>query len=148
MSENALESEAAASPSKSGIFGAYLEMRRRRRTPWFYALAVLGIAAAALAVRVDPRAHKVVTPHGIRTVRSGMTQAQVKHVLGKPIGAISEGEAECLQYGTPKLETPKFVVYSLCYQNGQLRDVTEKFYNAWAVNPDGTLKAPAESEGG
>src|SRR3954470_4510165 len=112
--------------SKQQIFGAFLEAPQKRR--WPLTAVGIGIGLTVLGVRlvVHRDGTNVVTPHGIRTVHAGMTRPEVNPLLGKPF-ALAEARdgLDCYRYGYPNMETPSFVVYSLCYEEAHLRDVSE-----------------------
>jgi hypothetical protein len=145
------------SPSESprgeagGLFTAFQEQQKVSRGRWVAAglailmLAVIGAGFWAV-VKPDQATYRLVTPFGIKALRGGMTTAQVVAELGEPIALEKDATgAECYRYGRPTLAQPTFLVYSVCYEGGKLRDVTSKQYQAWSVDPEkGTFDAPAE----
>jgi hypothetical protein len=140
------------SDDSTGLFTAFQENAPVPRGRWAVALmaalvpVVLGVGFWALA-RNEEQTFRLVTPNGIKSLRGGMTSDQVVALLGRPI-TLERGEdgAECYRYGQPNFVNPQFLIYTVCYESGKLRDVTQRKYSAWSVDPDtGTFAAP---EGG
>jgi hypothetical protein len=136
-----------ASSPKQQIFGAFLQVPQKRR--WHVAGVVIGIALTVLGVRLVARRDgiNIVTPRGIRTVQTGMTRPEVNDILGRPF-ALAEARdgLDCYRYGYPNLENPSFVVYSICYQEARLRDISEQRYSTWTISDDGSQLTPPEGQ--
>jgi hypothetical protein len=135
----------------ANIFRAYQGkgVRSRGLRPYLVALVVL-LGLGTLGWRFvshhsADRHIRVETPWGMRTVRQGMSPADVRPIMGAPATREVRGNQECFQHGRPTIELPSFTLYTLCYEDGALRDVTERRYNAWVVSPDGAI-APAPLE--
>jgi len=88
---------------------------------------------------------RVETPWGMRTVRQGMAPADVEPLMGSPVTRELRGDVECFQYGRPTVNHPTFVLYTVCYEDGKLRDISQRRYDAWVVTSDGAI-APAPLE--
>jgi len=126
------------------IFAAFLEAPQRRRWPVTVVLAGLALTVGSLRLVATQTGTNVVTPRGIQTIEPGMTEHEVNHLLGKPFAPAASPEGmDCFRYGYPNLESPSFVVYSLCYQEAQLHGISQQRYSAWAMSEDGTLVPPA-----
>lgn len=126
------------------IFQAFLETPQRRKAPWVAVVVGLALTAGAIRLVTLQDGTNIVTPHGIRTVRQGMSRPEVNHLLGKPFAfADSRNGMDCYRYGYPNLENPSFVVYSLCYEEAHLRDISEQRYTGWTVSEDGSHLTPA-----
>lgn len=125
------------------IFQAFLETPQRRKAPWVAVVVGLALTAGAIRLVTLQDGTNIVTPHGVRTVREGMTRPEVTHLLGKPFAfADSRNGMDCYRYGYPNMENPSFVVYSLCYEEARLRDISEQRYTAWTVSEDGSRLTP------
>jgi hypothetical protein len=135
----------------SAIFHAYQgkESRSGGARRYLLALAVLlalgTLGQRFVAFRNENSFIRVDTPWGMRTVRKGMSPAEVEPVMGSPVTRELRGDVECLQYGRPTINHPRFVLYTVCYEDGELRDISERRYDAWVVTPDGAI-APAPLE--
>jgi hypothetical protein len=111
--------------------------------------ALLALPAVGLALWLVARSGE--SPHqgprawGIQSVRQGMTTQEVSGLLGKPMAVEPgrNGRGECYQYGHPTLEKAEFPVYSLCYEDGRLRDVTVRRYTSLPVGPEELPSLPA-----
>ena len=144
------ETSATMAPTSSGgLFTAFQESGPVPRGRWAAALmaalvpVVLGVGFWALA-RNEAQTYRLITPAGIKSVRGGMTTDQVVGLLGRPI-TLEQGEngAECYRYGQPNFVNPQFLIYTVCYEDGKLRDVKQQKFSAWKVDPDtGTFEAP------
>lgn len=135
----------ATSAARPPLFGAILEPPRRRRWPWVVLIAGLSGLSIVAAVHRTAGATNVMTPTGVHTVRTGMTTGEVSHLLGKPFDVRRQADgAECFKYGHPTLEMASFVVYDVCYEQGRLRDVTQKEYTASAIAPPDSPAAPQQ----
>ena len=137
--------------SNEGIFTAYSEQQNPRGTKrryFLYPAAVLVLLALGLwTVKFEQEAPpiRVDTAWGLRSVRKGMTPQQVQSVLGQPTSKDRNGNVECYQYGKPTLNAPTFTLHVVCYEDGKLRNVSEKRYNSWVITPDGAMSpAPLE----
>ena len=135
----------------TGLFTAFQKEGKVPRGRWAGALlaalvpVVLGVGLWTIA-KGEEKTFRIVTPSGFKSMRGGMTADQVRAVLGRPITLEREASgAECYRYGTPNLVNPQFLIYSVCYEDGKLRDVTTLKYSAWNVDPaTGTYDAPGE----
>lgn len=135
----------------SGLFTAFQKDRKVPRGRWAGALlaalvpVVLGVGFWTLA-KGEEQTFRIVTPHGFKSMRGGMTTEQVRAVLGRPITLEQDASgADCYRYGQPNLVNPQFLIYSVCYEDGRLRDVKTHKYSAWNVDPaTGTFEAPDE----
>jgi hypothetical protein len=153
---SATETTLSAVPSASdstGLFTAFKDDGRPvPRGRWALALlaalfpVVLGVGFWTLA-KNEEHTFRLVTPQGIKSLRGGMTADQVVALLGRPITfEQDERGADCYRYGTPNFINPQFLIYKVCYEDGKLRDVTQRKFSAWSVEPEtGTFAAP---EGG
>jgi hypothetical protein len=74
-----------------------------------------------------------VTPRGIRTVRLGMTTAEVQEALGTAIQHQREGALECVRYGMPTLKSPSFAVTQICSEEGRVVRFKEERFEASQV---------------
>jgi hypothetical protein len=120
------------------IFRAFQERKPSRRR-WVVLAAlpvVAGLAGWALT-QGQAGALQVATPRGVKTVRRGMSPQQVVGILGKPLTLVrsADGLSDCYRYGTPSLTKEKFLVYSACFESGELQDVTVRHYEAWDLDP-------------
>ncbi|WP_426756155.1 hypothetical protein [Myxococcus sp. Y35] len=137
----------------SGLFTAFQKDRKVPRGRWAGALlaalvpVALGVGFWVIA-KGEEKTFRVVTPNGFKSMRGGMTTEQVSALLGRPITLERDASgAECYRYGTPNLVNPTFVIYSVCYEGGKLRDVKTHQYSAWNVDPaTGTFAAPGEED--
>ncbi|NMO22058.1 hypothetical protein HPC49_14100 [Pyxidicoccus fallax] len=147
MSGNVSTTE--ASGNTDGLFTAFKEGGPVPRGRWAAALmaalvpVVLGVGFWALA-KGEEHTYRLITPAGIKSVRGGMTTDQVVALLGRPIALEQDASgAECYRYGQPNFVNPQFLIYTVCYENGKLRDVKQQKFSAWKVDPDtGTFEAP------
>ncbi|HEY8206973.1 MAG TPA: hypothetical protein VIG99_05810 [Myxococcaceae bacterium] len=129
---------------KQQIFGAFLETPQKQR--WSLPATLLGIALTVVGVRLVTHREgtNIVTPRGIQTVHTGMTKPEVNQLLGRPFAfAEAHDGLDCYRYGYPNLENPSFVVYSLCYEEAHLRDISQQRYTTWTVSEDGSRMTPA-----
>lgn len=145
---SATQTDSKPVQAEAAFFSAFQEPRKVNRKRWL--LAALVPAALALVggwalLRENAVTYRVITPHGIKAVRGGMTAEQVVALLGRPITLEREANgSECYRYGQPTMQQPSFLVYSVCYEGGKLRDVTSRHYSAWQVDPNtGTFVPPA-----
>ena len=121
------------------LFSVFLEAPTRRRWPVAAVLVGLALTVGGMRLVTTPSGVNIVTPRGVRTVEKGMTKYQVNDLLGRPFAlASSRGGMDCFRYGYPNLDNPSFVVWSLCYEEARLRDITQQHYTAWMVSEDGT----------
>jgi hypothetical protein len=119
-------------------------MRRSRRWPLLVG-ALLFMAAASWAVTQHSEgATDIITRHGFKTVRPGMSEQQVHSLLGRPLATDEERGKDCYRYGMPTMETPSFVLYSVCFEDGKLRDVEQRRYSSWDMTKPGEMKPPPE----
>lgn len=128
------------------LFHAFrVEPERRRR--WPFVVGALLLAAPLIGWALTQRtegATDIITRHGFKTVRPGMTEQQVHALLGRPLASdLRQGEG-CHRYGMPTMETPSFVLYSVCFEDGKLRDVTQRRYSAWDMTKPGEVRPPPE----
>jgi hypothetical protein len=131
---------------QDNIFTAF--RRRRGRPSWLLlAILLLTLVGAWAALRSERHQMRVVTPHGIRTVQPGMTPQQVDELLGKPLVADRSAGPDCFRHGTPTLQSSSFVLYTVCYEGGRLKDVQEKRFEAWQVEGAGELVPPPAAGG-
>lgn len=132
------------------IFRAFIERRVSPHLRWFL-VAVPVVAAGGLwaLTRAHADLAQVITPRGIVTVRRGMSPEQVKGILGKPLTVHrgADGLTECYRHGQPTLGTPTFRVYSACYEEGELRSVTVKHFEAWGMDTAVPVPATANTQG-
>lgn len=135
-----------------GLFTAFQDEQKASRSRWVFAglaalVALVLVAGLWTLVKLDEQTYRVVTPWGVRSVRGGMTAEQVMDLLGEPITAERDATgAECYRYGRPSLAQPTFLIYSVCYEGGKLRDVTQRQYQAWSVDPaTGTFQQPGDA---
>ncbi len=133
----------AGAPSQV-LFRAFKEQQTsRRRWALLLMLPLAGVGVWALAhetAKIKP----VVTPHGIRGVTDGMSPQEVLGVLGKPISMQRGADgADCYMYGRPTLAKAEFSVYSVCYADGKMRDISVRRFASWRVGPNGTF-VPSE----
>jgi hypothetical protein len=132
------------------IFHAYsAQQKSPGKLRYFLYAAVLPllIGLGALFVRIEPEAtpFRVETLWGLRTVRKGMSPQEVQGLLGQPTSKERRGNLECYQYGKPTINAPSFTLHVVCYEDGKLREVSEKRYNSWVVTQDGAISpAPLE----
>ncbi len=142
----------AGTDQRGAIFRAYQnEQRTRSRRRYFLypAALLLLIGLGAMTVSYQQRATpiRVDTRWGLRTVRVGMSPQDVSSVLGQPTSKERRGNLECYEYGRPTIKEPTFTLHVVCYEEGKLREVSEKRYNSWVVTQDGAISpAPLEYE--
>jgi hypothetical protein len=152
MSGDVSTTEASPSATRAesdALFTAFKEGGPVPRGRWAMALlaalvpVVLGVGFWALA-RGEEHTYRLITPNGIKSVRGGMTTDQVVALLGRPITLERDASgAECYRYGQPNFVNPQFLIYTVCYEDGKLRDVKQQKFSAWKVDPDtGTFEAP------
>lgn len=139
-------------PQKA-IFRAYTEQQRtrvnRRALILYPAALVLIIGLGTWTVKFEPEAtpFRVETAWGLRTVLKGMSPQEVSGILGQPTSKERRGNQECYQYGRPSIKVASFVLHVVCYEDGKLREVSEKRYNSWVVTQDLAISpAPLEAE--
>jgi hypothetical protein len=119
-------------------------VRRSRRWPLLAgALLFLGAAGWALTQRTEG-ATDIITRHGFKTVRTGMSEQQVHSLLGRPLATDETRGKDCYRYGMPTMETPSFVLYSVCFEDGKLRDVEQRRYSSWDMTKPGEMRPPPE----
>jgi hypothetical protein len=135
------------------IFRAYTEEQRRSRFDLRFvlypivALLLLGLGKLVVNFQQEARPIRVDTPWGLRTVRLGMSPKEVSGILGQPVSKERRGNQECYQYGIPSIKVADFVLHVACYEDGKLRDVSQKHYNSWVVTQDGAISpAPIDPE--
>ncbi len=136
-SPNAVSAQAPGTP----IFRAFAE-RRPSRLRWaLLALPLVAVPAVWAMTRAHADLAQVVTTRGIMTVRRGMSPTEVQGVLGRPVTVqrSEDGRTECYKHGRPSMESPTFRIYSACYEEGELRAVTVRKYEAFAMD----AQAPA-----
>ena len=131
-------SPSPATPLTSGtaLFSAFAE-RKPSRLRWvLLALVLVGVPSVWALLRSRADLAQVMTRRGIMTVRRGMSPTEVREVLGKPVTLqrSDDGRTECYRHGVPTLEKPTFNIYSACYEEGELRSVTLKKYEAWDMD--------------
>jgi len=120
----------------TALFSAFIQ---RKPSRWRWALLALPLVAVP-SVWALTRAHKdlaqVMTPRGIVTMRRGMSPTQVQDVLGRPVTVerSEDGRTECYRHGRLTLEQPTFRIHTACYEEGELRSVTERKYEAWDMD--------------
>ncbi|PTL79442.1 hypothetical protein DAT35_35280 [Vitiosangium sp. GDMCC 1.1324] len=138
---------------QKAIFRAYTEQQRsrfnRRALLLYPAALALIIGLGIWTVKFEPEAtpYRVDTAWGLRTVVKGMSPQQVSGILGQPTSKERRGNLECYQYGRPSIKVESFVLHVVCYEDGKLREVSEKHYNSWVVTQDGAISpAPLEVE--
>ncbi|QRK08824.1 hypothetical protein JQX13_01205 [Archangium violaceum] len=134
------------------IFRAYTEQQRVRFNPriLLYPAALLlliGLGIWTVSLEQEATPIRVETTWGLRTVRKGMSPQDVSGILGQPTSKERRGNQECFQYGRPSIKVESFVLHVVCYEEGKLREVSEKRYNSWVVTQDGAISpAPLEPE--
>ncbi len=142
----------AKTESSEGIFTAYSGQQRSRGTKRRYflypaaALVILALGLWTVKFQQEALPIRVETAWGLRTVRKGMSPQEVQSLLGQPTSKDRNGNVECYQYGRPKINAPSFTLHVVCYENGKLRDVSEKRYNTWVISPDGAMSPPQLEE--
>lgn len=143
--------EKGTAPRES-IFAAYQEQKRPRASYYRYlllyplaVLVLLGLGALFVSLEQEATPIRVETKWGMRTVRLGMSPQEVSTLLGQPASKERRGNMECYQYGRPTINEPSFTLHVVCYEDGKLREVSEKRYNSWVVTQDGAISpAPLE----
>ncbi|WP_244239132.1 hypothetical protein [Corallococcus carmarthensis] len=140
-----------ADTSPDALFTAFREGAQKKSGrftfTWFVAAAVPVVLALGFFTlwRANGTSFSVVTPHGIKVLRAGMTTQEVGGLLGNPLTLQKQGEQDCYRYGRPNFVNEVFVVYSVCYEQGQVRDVLTHQYSAWQIDPTtGTFVAPGQ----
>jgi hypothetical protein len=138
--------------ARDGIFTAYTGVQRSpsKRRYFLYpaaALLIIGLGLWTVKFQQEALPIRVETAWGLRTVRKGMSPQEVQSLLGQPTSKERNGNVECYQYGKPTINAPSFTLHVVCYEDGKLRDVSEKRYNSWVITPDGAISpAPLEYE--
>jgi hypothetical protein len=142
---------APADTSPDALFTAFREGSRRKSSlftfTWFVAAAVpLVLALGFFSLwHANGTSFSVVTPHGIKVLRAGMTSQEVGGLLGHPLTLQKQGTQDCYRYGRPNFVNEVFVVYSVCYEQGQVADVRTHQYSAWQIDPKtGDFLAPGQ----
>ncbi|RKH40758.1 hypothetical protein D7X12_19915 [Corallococcus sicarius] len=143
----------SADTSPESLFTAFREDAHSKKHgrfsfTWFVAAAVplLLIVGFVSLWRAHGTTFSVITPHGIKMVRSGMSTQEVHGLLGNPLTLQKQGDQDCYRYGRPNFQNDVFVVYSVCYEQGQVRDVLAHQYSAWQVDPTtGAFVAPGQT---
>ena len=127
------------------LFHAFrVEPQRRRLWPLVLGALVLLAPIGWLLTQRTEGATDIITRHGFKTVRTGMSVEQVHALLGRPLASdVARGEG-CHRYGMPTMETPSFVLCSVCFEDGKLRDVTQRRYSAWDMTKPGEVLPPPE----
>ncbi|WP_147451111.1 outer membrane protein assembly factor BamE [Corallococcus llansteffanensis] len=143
---------APADTSPDALFTAFREGHQKKHGlfsfTWFVAAAVpLLLAVGFVSLwRVNGTTFSVITPHGIKMVRAGMSTQEVHGLLGSPLTLQKQGDQDCYRYGRPNFQNDVFVVYSVCYEEGRVRDVLAHQYSAWQVDPTtGAFLAPGQA---
>lgn len=135
---------------RGAIFRAYQNEQRTRSKHRYLLypaalLVVLGLGAVTVSYQQSAPPIRVDTRWGLRTVRVGMSPQDVSSVLGQPTSKERRGDLECYEYGRPTIKEPTFTLHVICYEDGKLREVSEKRYNSWVVTQDGAISpAPLE----
>jgi hypothetical protein len=134
--DSPMETTAPADP----LFGAFRQEPRTGQKLWWLLGIALSAALVVGGVLLSGRGEfHVVTAHGIRQLKRGMSLTEVGRVLGKPLGrAVGPAGQECLTYGSLHWKS-LFSIYSICYDAGRLASVESKKYGMWRVGQDGTL---------
>lgn len=144
-----------AGAASEPIFKAFQARKASRlRWAWLAAPLVVGGVGAWVLSRGGSAELQVMTRKGVMTVRQGMTPGQVGDILGKPLTQerSQDGRRDCYRYGQPSMpseQEPSFRVFSACYEDGALRDMKVRRYEAWDMDaadmprPEGTPEAPA-----
>jgi hypothetical protein len=133
-----------------GIFTAYSKQQRPRskRMLLLYPAAALLLFVLGrwfVSFQQEATPIRVETAWGLRTVQKGMSPQDVSGILGQPTSKDRRGNQECFQYGRPSIKVPTFVLHVVCYEDGKLREVSEKRYNSWVVTRDMAISpAPLE----
>ncbi|AFE03241.1 hypothetical protein COCOR_00056 [Corallococcus coralloides DSM 2259] len=142
---------APADTSPDALFTAFREGSKKKSSlftfTWFVAAAVPVVLALGFFTlwRANGTSFSVVTPHGIKVLRAGMTTQEVGGLLGNPLTLQKKGDQDCYRYGRPNFVNEVFVVYSVCYEQGQVRDVLTHQYSAWQIDPaTGAFIAPGQ----
>jgi hypothetical protein len=126
------------------FFHAYTKQEQSRGGLRYFLYAgaiLLLIGLGSLFIRIEPEAtpFRVDTAWGLRTVRKGMSPKEVQSLLGQPTSKERRGNLECYEYGKPTINAPDFKLHVVCYEDGKLREVSEKRYNSWVVTNDGAI---------
>ena len=142
---------APSDTSPDALFTAFREGSKKKSSlftfTWFVAAAVPVVLALGFFTlwRANGTSFSVVTPHGIKVLRAGMTTQEVGGLLGNPLTLQKQGDRDCYRYGRPNFINEVFVVYSVCYEQGQVRDVLTHQYSAWQIDPaTGSFIAPGQ----
>ncbi|MCY0999712.1 hypothetical protein OWM54_21485 [Myxococcus sp. MISCRS1] len=152
--ENPPNAALVAEPTdSSNLFTAFQKEGKASKGRWAVAL-VAALIPVTLAVgfwglaREQENTFRVVTPHGFKSMHGGMTSDQVVALLGRPMTREQDATgADCYRHGTPSMEKEFFLVYSVCYQDGKLKDVKQQKFSAWSVDPEtGSFEAPSGGE--
>lgn len=132
-----------APPTASGeqapataLFSAFAE-RKPSRLRWaLLALPLVMVPSVWALTRAHKDLAQVVTPRGIITMRRGMSPLQVQDALGRPVTVqrSEDGRLECYRHGRPTMQQPTFRIHTACYEDGELRAVTERKYEAWDMD--------------
>jgi SmpA / OmlA family len=135
--------EAANDPSANRLFVAFrTQPKRRRRLPLLLAALALSVPVSWALTQKTEGATDIITRHGFKTVKQGMSEQQVHALLGRPLATDESRGADCYRYGMPSMETPSFVLYSVCFEDGKLRDVQQRRYSSWDMTRPGEMKPP------
>ena len=135
------------------IFRAYSEQQRRSRFGLRHVLfpvallLVGGLGYAVVTYQQAATPFRLDTYRGLRTVLRGMSPQDVSNILGQPIGKERRGNLECYQYGHPSIKVPYFTLHTVCFEDGKLREASDKRYDSWIVTSDGAIQpAPLEAD--
>jgi hypothetical protein len=131
----------------SGTEGLFTAFRQERgfNFRWLYFAAVplvplLAVVATWVSMQGQERAMRIITPHGIKVVNPGMSQQEVRGLLGHPIGREARADgADCFLHGMFAMTEPTTLVYMLCYESGLLKDMTTRRYSLWTADPTGAF---------
>jgi SmpA / OmlA family len=127
------------------LFHAFREEPvRRRRWPYLVGALLLAVPIGWALNQRTEGATDIITRHGFKTVRPGMTEQQVFALLGRPLATDKDRGEGCYRYGMPSMETPSFVLYSVCFEEGKLRDVQQRRYATWDMTKPGEVQPPPE----
>jgi hypothetical protein len=138
--------ERTATRETSALFAAFREAPRGRRSPWLWA-ALAGIALSiggVLLVALTEDRIAVVTQFGVRSLHHGMAPDEVSGLLGRPVSEETVDGRTCLRYAQPVRKAETVAVYTVCYRDGKLVDVSEKPFGLWRVAKDGTIRPMVE----
>ncbi|XXF78788.1 hypothetical protein P2318_03235 [Myxococcaceae bacterium GXIMD 01537] len=128
---------AAEPASDAPIFKAFVERKPSRFRRWALLGLPLVLGAGAWALsRAQTTALQLITPHGIITVRHGMSPNEVQGLLGRPLTLETGADgSECYRYGRPTMKAPSFRVFTACYEDGELERLTERKFESWSLDP-------------